>query len=955
MSQNVFHHFNSPLVSQEVNTRFGDLVGGSIISGFRFAVGSTNHLLSLVKGSDASNVMATWSGVRVEETTDLIDAISLAPNTTATDRMDSIYMVYVHGLPILAATYVVIVGDALGNPATLANKTTYTLIGYVRVPANNAAITSDCYLPNITGLAIMEVAAQARFHDLVTVEKNMTVQGALFLPQGPVGLTDATNKTYVDTLVGLLGLTPKAAVRVTTTGNDIALTGLQTIDGVSLAAGDRILVRDQTTAAQNGIYTVAAGAWTRSTDADGVTLGTLSGVSQGLFCLVTEGAVMVSTGWYLITPDPITLDTTALTFIQYSAAAVSAAGEGLSRSGNLLSVVPATTTTLGGVKDGDGVVISGAGILTVDAGDGVTFDAGSTPNKKIIVNVGSGLVLNGTSPNKVVAPDFTVTGGDAGSALTVARGDHIHDARYYTQTQMYGTGLGAQLHWDNLTNVPPTFPPSPHTHPISDVTGLQSALDAKQDTIIGAASTIASANLATHFALASDVSGKVVVSTTTDTELGYVSGVTSSLQTQLDAKQDTIVGAASTIASANLALNFALVSDGSGKVVVSPVTASELGFVSGATSSLQTQLNNSVTTANLAATGGAALVGLVTITGITATNVQQALQALKDYTDNAKQGIDLKDSVRAATTANITLSGPQTIDGVVLIAGNRVLVKDQTTGSENGIYVVAAGAWSRSTDADTSAKVTTGMSTFVEEGTLNVDAGFALNTPNPIVLGTTSLNFAQNSGAGVITAGAGLTKSGSVLSLTSGVMASPGTYQSVQIDTYGRAVAGTNPTTLAGYNITDGQSLITGAASTVTASNLAASKAVVSDVSGKIVASATSAAEVAFVSGVTSAIQPQFTGKANAVHTHDDIDIKDYQITASSQDTTTHVYKVTQYKRTSDNTLYLQSTLSNPDTNGNYQTVTLLYYDALGTSVISTKTWTLVFDANNVITTKTVA
>src|SRR5262245_40188698 len=75
---------------------------------------------------------------------------------------------------------------------------------------------------------------------------------------------------------------------------------------------------------------------------------------------------------------------------------------------------------------------------------------------------------------------------------------------------------------------------------------------------------------------------------------------------------------------------------------------------------------------------------------------------------------DFKDSVRAATTANITLSGAQTIDGVSAIAGDRVLVKDQTTGSQNGIYVVASGSWTRATDFDTSGEVTAGCVVPVE-------------------------------------------------------------------------------------------------------------------------------------------------------------------------------------------------------------------------------------------------
>lgn len=112
--------------------------------------------------------------------------------------------------------------------------------------------------------------------------------------------------------------------------------------------------------------------------------------------------------------------------------------------------------------------------------------------------------------------------------------------------------------------------------------------------------------------------------------------------------------------------------------------------------------------------------------------------------DAARAGLSIKDPVRAATTANITLSGTQTIDGVSVIAGDRVLVKDQSTGSQNGIYVCAAGAWSRSTDADTSAEMVPGTAVWVNEGTANGDKRFALTTNAPITLNTTSLTFAQD-------------------------------------------------------------------------------------------------------------------------------------------------------------------------------------------------------------------
>lgn len=137
--------------------------------------------------------------------------------------------------------------------------------------------------------------------------------------------------------------------------------------------------------------------------------------------------------------------------------------------------------------------------------------------------------------------------------------------------------------------------------------------------------------------------------------------------------------------------------------------------------------------------------------------------ATKAYVDATRQGLDVKGSVRVATTGNVALTGTQTIDGVDLVVGDRVLVKNQTTTSANGIYVVATGAWTRADDADSGADVTPGMYAFVEEGTVNGDSGWVLTTDAPITLGTTGLTFTQFTGTGQITPGAGMTKSGNVL------------------------------------------------------------------------------------------------------------------------------------------------------------------------------------------------
>lgn len=145
--------------------------------------------------------------------------------------------------------------------------------------------------------------------------------------------------------------------------------------------------------------------------------------------------------------------------------------------------------------------------------------------------------------------------------------------------------------------------------------------------------------------------------------------------------------------------------------------------------------------------------------------------ATKTYVDSVATGLDVKNSVRVATTENIDLTtgGLLTIDGVTLAANDRVLVKDQSTASQNGIYVVVDGTWTRATDADNSpetGEVTGGMFTFVEEGTQYQDTGWILSSPNgSVTLDTDPLVFTQFSSAGVIQAGAGMTKDGNTLNV----------------------------------------------------------------------------------------------------------------------------------------------------------------------------------------------
>jgi hypothetical protein len=157
--------------------------------------------------------------------------------------------------------------------------------------------------------------------------------------------------------------------------------------------------------------------------------------------------------------------------------------------------------------------------------------------------------------------------------------------------------------------------------------------------------------------------------------------------------------------------------------------------------------------------------------------------ATKEYVDAISQSLDVKASVRVATTANLagtynngngTITAGSNaaivIDGVTLSTGNRILVKDQTTATQNGIYTVTttgdgatAFVITRATDADTNIEITGGTFTFVEEGSTLANNGFVFTHNGSPTLGSTNLTVSQFSGAGQITAGDGLTKSGNTI------------------------------------------------------------------------------------------------------------------------------------------------------------------------------------------------
>jgi len=212
--------------------------------------------------------------------------------------------------------------------------------------------------------------------------------------------------------------------------------------------------------------------------------------------------------------------------------------------------------------------------------------------------------------------------------------------------------------------------------------------------------------------------------------------------------------------------------------------------ISGATNTLTNIGNASLT--NSSVTIGTTAIALgassLTLGGLTTVTVTQdpvsALElATKQYVDAVAQGLDPKASCVAATTVNITLSGTQTIDGVALIAGDRCLVKDQTLSQNNGIYLVAAGAWTRATDMDNWLEVP-GAFTFIEQGTLYADTGWVCTSNAGGTLGTTPITWVQFAGVGSYTAGTGLTLTGTQFSITNTAVTAGAYGSATQVGTF---------------------------------------------------------------------------------------------------------------------------------------------------------------------------
>jgi hypothetical protein len=295
------------------------------------------------------------------------------------------------------------------------------------------------------------------------------------------------------------------------------------------------------------------------------------------------------------------------------------------------------------------------------------------------------------------------------------------------------------------------------------------------------------------------------------------------------------------LTNSSITINGSAISLGGSVSITSGVSS-----VSGTTS----QIAVSATTGDITLSLPSAVVFPGSVT-LNAAPTEEFQAATKGYVDSVAQGLDIKASVKAATTENGALATAfddgSVIDGVTLATGDRILIKNQTDATANGIYVVAAsGAPTRSTDMNAAAEFP-GAFTFVEQGTTNADTGYVC-TNNSVVVGTTEITFAQFSGAGSYVAGNGLTLTGNSFSINTTITADLSTAQTFTNKTL------TSPTittpTVTGLTLNDSSIVFEGSSAddhetTLTVTNPTADRTITfKDDSGT----------VAFTADITSAI-----------------------------------------------------------------------------------------------------
>jgi len=401
----------------------------------------------------------------------------------------------------------------------------------------------------------------------------------------------------------------------------------------------------------------------------------------------------------------------------------------------------------------------------------VTWDSGSLANEAVVIYVAA---LSKTNDS---IPELVITNAKVATSAAI-------------DATKIGGGAVSNTEFSYLDGV---------------TSAIQTQLNAKQATITGAATTVVTSDLTASRAAISNSSGKIAVSTVTDTELGYVSGVTSAIQTQLGTKL-TASNNLSDVSSTSTARTNLGLAIGTNVQAYDAELAAIAGLTSAADKGIQFTGSGTAAVFDLTTAGKALLddadattqrttLGLGTIATQNANNValtggtitglgdpsSSSEAATKNYVDNLVTGLRTRVIARVASTANVNIStgleNGDTLDGVTLATGNRVLLKDQSTASQNGLYiVVASGAASRDTEFDIISEIA-GQLILVSEGTTHADDLFLCTTDASATLGSSSISYTQvfPSAGGTVTSVAVADSGSSEFTVTGSPITSSGT------------------------------------------------------------------------------------------------------------------------------------------------------------------------------------